>query len=178
VSESGGAIYLFGVTPGGAVDEITGDGGSWQTGNVLSVGSDKYANDSALGLDLWASNGFNMFGADNSGQIKNVFNYGSGPQYAYTSDTDSVLTPIDPNSTFTAGTMLTAYTDGNSAALKSRFNETCARFRHSCQDPALGLPATKKYRMPPAGANLHRPYGPRRASMAYAQYLGTTRHCW
>ncbi|HEY5314165.1 MAG TPA: hypothetical protein VIK18_16655, partial [Pirellulales bacterium] len=78
IAELGGDVFLFGVNGSGTVDEITYDGTAWSSPSTLSVGADTFANNSALGVKLWASNGFTLFGVDNNGQIKNVFNYGSG----------------------------------------------------------------------------------------------------
>lgn len=78
VSEVGGGIFLFGVNSSGKVDEISYNGSTWSAPSTLSAGSDTFANNSAPGVYQWGANGFTIYGVDNNGQIKDVFNYGSG----------------------------------------------------------------------------------------------------
>ena len=96
VWELSGSIYLYGVNTSGKADEIIHSGSGWSAPSTFNVGSDTFANDSALGIDQWGANDFTLYGVDNNGSLKEVLNFGGGignqvlggsPSYSTTSGT-------------------------------------------------------------------------------------------
>lgn len=74
ISEANGTAYLFAVTSAGAVDEIySSNSFGYYYWNIISVGSDTFGSNAALGVQQYAPGEFRLFGVNNSGAIKNDY---------------------------------------------------------------------------------------------------------